>query len=68
MPECCEKKYWACPRCGESPMYGSPDTPPERCRNTYCSNTEFVYKTTEICCQRHHHHLGTTCPHCGAKG
>jgi len=63
----CVQQYWAC-QCGASPIPGDKDTPPMRCKNTYCKSHRFRWVETRRCCQSFRHHLGTTCQHCGQKG
>lgn len=77
--EACRQIYWAC-ACGSAPngaiAHRIEDAPPKptRCMNIYHNPPYAGYpnvltlKDIRICCQRHNHHVGSTCAHCGQKG
>lgn len=61
----CNGKYLACPACGASHKQQTQADAGELCK---CGRGVVEWRTSGACCQRHHHHLGSTCPHCGLVG
>jgi hypothetical protein len=64
--ECCKQTYLCCSTCGASRKHQTRADAGETCGS--CHNGIIKEKTSYICCQRHHHHLGSRCTHCGAIG
>ncbi|QOX80900.1 hypothetical protein FY034_18030 (plasmid) [Trichlorobacter lovleyi] len=61
----CRLAYLCCPACGASTKRQTKADAGETCK---CGRGIVYLKISHICCQRHYHHLGSTCPHCGQKG
>jgi hypothetical protein len=64
--ECCKLTYPACPACGASRKQQTRAEVGETCGN--CHRGIIEQRTIYVCCQRHHHHLGSRCSHCGTIG
>ena len=61
----CRVSYLCCPACGASGIGQTKAREGETC---WCGRGVVFMKTSIFCCQRHHHHIGSTCPHCGQVG